>query len=244
MASCDSDTSADSNSSQSRLVGKSQLVSKKSGSSSSLPDSQNSPTTQPKHTTRYIKINSVGSQDSNENLDPESSSSVRDKRLDSDVDAAPSSAEIDRRLQWSDSDVFVADLISRKVTVYSNYLRKEEEECMSLNSGNTTTQNTTPQNTTPQKTTLSSVVSDAIKEESRAGDGRNDTGTEKVVEDLDVKIECGTTRTKEDEQTDLQKLQEQPPSSGAHSSVPSTAATTPRCSRPCTLVIALPVNCY
>ncbi len=234
MASCDSDTSADSNSSQSRLVGKSQLVSKKSGSSSSLPDTQNSPTTQPKHTTRYIKINSVGSQDSNENLDPESSSSVSDKRLGSDVDAAPSSAEIDRRLQWSDSDVFVADLISRKVTVYSNYLRKEEEECMSLNSGNTTTQNTT----------LSSVVSDAIKEENRTGDGRNDTGTEKVVEDLDVKIECGTTRTKEDEQTDLQKLEEQPPSSGAHSSVPSTAATTPKCSRPCTLVIALSVICY
>ena len=145
MASCDSDTSADSHSSRCRLVGRSPSLSrKKPDTSSPLPESETSPATRPKVYNKYVKIHSSTSRGSCENIHQGSPRLDGIKELGSDGDTPRSSSRAEAGLQWSDSDVFVADLITRNVRVHRSYLRKEE--CVTKDSKSAICQAPSPSN--------------------------------------------------------------------------------------------------
>ena len=126
MVSCDSDTSAESHSSQSRLVGHashpspssstprgSPLSKKRSGSSSSLarmkltPSSAHSSPTIHQSRSKYSKILSSSAKSSVESIPTQLGSKVS---LEDRMGGA--------RIEWAEDDVFLVDVIDRKVTVH------------------------------------------------------------------------------------------------------------------------------
>ena len=123
MVSCDSDTSSESHSSQSRLV-----ASPLSRNNSVNTTMHSSPASRAKPLHKYSKVINTGSiKSSEESLPAQLKGSPlhrRGKVTGGNCITSVCGLRSEHSVEWTDSDVFVADIVSRRVRVHRSYLKK------------------------------------------------------------------------------------------------------------------------